>query len=237
MKLRIVSWVAMALLAAASAAAQQGTPSCAGGSSTPQGAVLPGVTVTVRNQATGMFRETVTSADGAFIASSLVPGTYEVDRRTAGIQEVRTQGFAARGRQDGQHRCDNARSAASRRRSNVFGESPIVDVTSKEVGGNITSETLDEAAERQWQLRRLRRPAAGHRALGQHRVVRQRLDSASTAPIRATTTTCSTAATTTTTSSGSGRARRRGPRSKPSRSSRSSPISSTPSTAARPAPW
>ena len=55
------------------------------------------------------------------------------------------------------------------------------------------------AAERQRQLHRLRRPAARHRAVHQHRVVRQRFDQRSTARIRATTTTCWTAATTTTT--------------------------------------
>ena len=49
-------------------------------------------------------------------------------------------------------------------------------MTSKEIGGNITSDTLVQAAERQRQLHRLRRPAARHRALDQHRVVRQRLD-------------------------------------------------------------
>ena len=35
-----------------------------------QGAVLPGVTVTVRNQDTGMFRETVSNADGATLPAS-----------------------------------------------------------------------------------------------------------------------------------------------------------------------
>jgi hypothetical protein len=42
-----------------------------------QGSALPGVTITVRNQATGMYRETPSTADGSFIASGLVPGTYE----------------------------------------------------------------------------------------------------------------------------------------------------------------
>ena len=58
----------------------------------------------------------------------------------------------------------------------VTAESPLVDLTSKEIGGNITSETLVQAAERQRQLHRLRRPAARHRPVDQHRVVRQRLD-------------------------------------------------------------
>ena len=42
--------------------------------------------------------------DGTFIASGIVPGTYQVDGRAAGLQEIRTAGPRARGRQDLQHR-------------------------------------------------------------------------------------------------------------------------------------
>ena len=76
MKLRIWSGVFAMVLAATAASAQQGTSELRGRVIDDQGAVLPGVSVTVTNQATGMFRETVSSADGSFIASGLVPGTY-----------------------------------------------------------------------------------------------------------------------------------------------------------------
>lgn len=42
------------------------------------GAVLPGVTVTVRNEATGVERTLVTDGQGSFRAPSLQPGTYAV---------------------------------------------------------------------------------------------------------------------------------------------------------------
>ena len=61
MKQRVMSWAVMALLVAASAAAQQGTTEVRGRVLDAQGAALPGVTVTVRNQDSGMFRTTVTS--------------------------------------------------------------------------------------------------------------------------------------------------------------------------------
>ena len=52
------------------------------------GAVLPGVTVTVTNTATGVQREAVTDAAGRFAAPGLQVGPYEV---TAALQ-----GFATR---------------------------------------------------------------------------------------------------------------------------------------------
>ena len=52
-----------------------------------QGAVLPGVTVVVRNQETGMFRDTTSGPDGTFIASSLVPGTYQVTAELQGFKK------------------------------------------------------------------------------------------------------------------------------------------------------
>src|SRR4029079_313887 len=76
-----------ALLLAIPAFAQQGTTELRGKVIDAQGAMLPGVTVTVRNQATGMFRDTQSGSDGSFIASGLTPGTYEV---TAALQGFKT---------------------------------------------------------------------------------------------------------------------------------------------------
>ena len=156
-----------------------------------------------------------------------MPGTYQVDGGAAGLQEIRAQGPAPRSRQDRRASTSTMAVGAVEETVTVTAESPLVDVTSKEIGGNITSETLVQAAERQRQLRRLRRPAARHRARRSAPSRSAATRSASTARIRATTTTCSTAATTTTTSSGSARARRRGRRSRRSRNSRSSPASTT----------
>ena len=143
MKLRIVSWVAAALLVAAGAAAQQGTSEVRGHVLDAQGAVLPGVTVTIRNQATGMFRETVSGSDGSFIGSGLVPGTYLV------VAEL--QGFKRFERKD--LRLEVGKTATIdvqmqvggiEETVNVSAETPLVDVTSKEIGGNITTDTLTQ---------------------------------------------------------------------------------------------
>jgi carboxypeptidase family protein/TonB-dependent receptor-like protein len=142
MKVRVLSWVLMMiLLAAGSAPAQQGTSELRGRIVDAQGAVLPGVTVTVRNQATGMFRETMSGADGSFIASGLVPGTYQLT--------VELQGFKKVDRRDLRLEVGKTSSIDVAMEVGIISEtltvsaaSPLVDVTSKEIGGNITSETL-----------------------------------------------------------------------------------------------
>ncbi len=121
--------------------AQQGTTELRGRIVDAGGGLLPGVTVTVRNQATGMYRDTVSGADGSFIATGLVPGTYQV------VAEL--QGFKKFDRKDlilevGKTASIDVRMEVGgvEQTVNVSGESPLVDVTSKEIGGNITSATL-----------------------------------------------------------------------------------------------
>jgi hypothetical protein len=133
----------MVLLFATPLLAQQGTTDIRGRVVDSQGGALPGVTVTVRNQATGMFRETISSEDGSFIASSLAPGTYEA---TASLQ-----GFKKFDRKDLILEVGKTTSieikmevGSFEETVNVSAESPLVDVTSKEIGGNITSETLTQ---------------------------------------------------------------------------------------------
>ena len=41
-------------------------------------AVLPGVTVTVTEENTGLTRNTVTTGDGTFLIPTLLPGTYTI---------------------------------------------------------------------------------------------------------------------------------------------------------------
>lgn len=53
------------------------------------GAVLPGATVTVRNQGTGIARETTTDGSGVFRAPLLPVGTYEVTAALSGFATTR----------------------------------------------------------------------------------------------------------------------------------------------------
>ena len=49
-------------------------------------AVLPGVTITVTNEATGIAREAVTGEEGQFVVPTLTPGTYTVRADLSGFQ-------------------------------------------------------------------------------------------------------------------------------------------------------
>src|SRR3954470_10526063 len=144
MRQRLVSAIVMALLMLAPAAsAQQGTTELRGRVSDAQGGVLPGVTVTVRNQDTGMYRETVSGDDGSFIVTGVIPGRYQV------VAEL--QGFKKFDRRDLPLEVGKTASldvtmevGSLNETVNVTSEAPLVDVTSKEIGGNISSETLTQ---------------------------------------------------------------------------------------------
>jgi hypothetical protein len=132
-----------ALLLAIPAFAQQGTTELRGKVIDAQGAVLPGVTVTVRNQATGMFRDTQSGSDGSFIASGLTPGTYEVTAALQGFKTFNRKGLVLEVGKTAT--IDVKMDVGSLEETvNVSAASPLVDVTSKEIGGNITSETMVE---------------------------------------------------------------------------------------------
>jgi outer membrane receptor for ferrienterochelin and colicin len=130
-----------ALLLASPAVAQQGTTELRGRTIDAQGAVLPGVTLTVTSQDSGMFRTTVSGADGTFIASGLVPGTYKLTAQLQGFKKVERKDLRLEVGKTVS--IDVAMSLGSFEETvNVTASSPLVDITSKEIGGNITSETL-----------------------------------------------------------------------------------------------
>jgi hypothetical protein len=141
MKYRVFSCLVGVVLAASTAAAQQGTSELRGRVLDPQGAVLPGVTVTVRNQDTGMFRETISNSDGTYFVSSVVPGTYEISAEMPGFRKYDRKDVRL---EIGKTITLDIELAVGRLDEvlTVTAESPIVDVTSKEVGGNITGNEL-----------------------------------------------------------------------------------------------
>jgi carboxypeptidase family protein/TonB-dependent receptor-like protein len=132
----------LALLAVASPAlAQQGTAEIRGRVVDAQESILPGVTVTVRNQDTGMFRQVVSNADGSYFMSGVTPGTYELGAELAGFKKY--------ARRDVRLEIGKTSSVDIRlevggleEQLTITAEAPIVDVSSKEVGANITSREL-----------------------------------------------------------------------------------------------
>ncbi|MCU1386051.1 MAG: Outer rane receptor for ferrienterochelin and colicin, partial [Acidobacteria bacterium] len=70
------------------AAAQETTGTITGVASDQTGAVLPGVSVTIRHTTTGTSRTVVTNADGLYTASLLPIGMYELTFELSGFQPV-----------------------------------------------------------------------------------------------------------------------------------------------------
>lgn len=132
----------IALLSAAmTAEAQQGTADLRGRVIDSSQGAIPGVTVTVRNQESGLFRETVSGADGAFFLSGMLPGMYRV--------EATLDGFRPYARPDVQVSVGRATSldvvlevGGIAEALTVTGTAPLVDTTSKEVGGSIDTQDI-----------------------------------------------------------------------------------------------
>src|SRR5687768_14921501 len=134
--------MAMGLAVVASdATAQQGTAEIRGRVLDQSSAALPGVTVVVRNQASGVFRQGVSTEDGSYFLTGVTPGVYELTSEMTGFKKYARKDI----------RLEVGKTATVDVQLEVGGlteeltvsaEAPIVDVTSKEVGGNITNQDL-----------------------------------------------------------------------------------------------
>lgn len=133
----------MCLWSAAPSLAQQGRAEISGRTTDEQGAVLPGVAIVVTNEATGVFREITSSAEGTYLASQLVPGTYKVVARLSGFRTVERTGLQL---QVGTTMRINLELAVGglEETVTVTGQSPLVDTSSARVGGNIGTAELSE---------------------------------------------------------------------------------------------
>src|SRR5689334_23520201 len=82
--------LALAVLPSTARAQSQAAGGAIEGTITDQsGGVLPGATVTVRNTATGVTRETTTDATGLYRAPLLPVGPYEVTAALAGFSTTK----------------------------------------------------------------------------------------------------------------------------------------------------
>ena len=107
-----------------------------------QGAVVPGVTVTVRNVATGVERTTVSDADGDYLTPSLAPGLYRIETHLSGF-----------GDQARDIEVDVARTSVVNIRLtigpvaetvSVVGASPVIETATTSVGQVISQRTVQE---------------------------------------------------------------------------------------------
>jgi len=138
---RPASVLALLLCTASFAAAQGGSAQLSGRVFDQQKGALPGVTVTVTNQDIGTVREVLSGPDGTWLVPALPPARYQVTAQLEGFKKFLQRDIPlAVGNQltiDIQLEIGAVEETIT-----VSGQSPIIDVTSKEIGGNIGTKEL-----------------------------------------------------------------------------------------------
>jgi hypothetical protein len=128
---------------AASALAQQGSAELRGRVTDEPGGALPGVAIVIRHQESGIFRQASTTGDGTYYLAGVLPGTYELSAELTGFKRVSRRDV----------RLEVGKTVTIDLSLQVGGiseeltvtaETPIVDITSKEVGGHINDRELTD---------------------------------------------------------------------------------------------
>ena len=133
--------VGLLVVSAWPALAQQGQSSLQGRVSDSSGLALPGVTITVIHEGSGVFRNLVSNSDGSYFATGLVPGPYRIEAELAGFRKYQRQGLLL---QIGTTASIDITLDIGTLEQNitVTGESPLVDVKSTQVATNIDQQEL-----------------------------------------------------------------------------------------------
>lgn len=138
----LVALLALAL-AAGSAAAQITTATITGSVKDESGAILPGVSVTVKNVDTGITRNVITDDSGNYEASNLSLGAYEVTAELSGFQTSVRSGITL----------TVGRSAVVTfalkvgeisEKVTVTGEAPLVETTRSEVADLVSTKKIED---------------------------------------------------------------------------------------------
>lgn len=137
----VLTTVVVTLTGLSPAAAQQGTADLQGRVLDPQRAALPGVPIVVRHQESGLYRETVSGADGSFSLSAMTPGVYEITAELSGFKRYQRRDLRLEvGRTaqvEVQLELGGVQEAVT-----VSAEAVLVDTTSKEIGGVVQTQEL-----------------------------------------------------------------------------------------------
>jgi len=141
----IVCLVALAALivgGADTARAQSGTAQISGVVHDQQGGVLPGVTVALRNQDTGVARTAVSEADGRYRFPALAPGLYTLRAELSGFAAIEVRDLTITIgldlKQDLAMKLQSVSETVT-----VKGESPVVDTSKSEVSAVITQQQIE----------------------------------------------------------------------------------------------
>jgi outer membrane receptor for ferrienterochelin and colicin len=143
MRLRTLSIFLLLLIISLPAFAQQGTSQIRGRTLGPDGSALPGVSVTIKHQASGTVRTTQSDKDGVYVMSSVLPGPYELTAELSGFRNFRRRNVLLEVGKTSTVDI-HLELGAMAEEVTVTAAAPVIDVTSKQVGGNITAKELAE---------------------------------------------------------------------------------------------
>jgi hypothetical protein len=143
MRARIVSVAVGLWLCAASVFAQQGTATIGGKVADQGGGLLPGVTIVITNEDSGIIREVITNVDGSYFASQINPGRYRVSAKLEGFKALERQGILLEvGRTT---TLDLTLEVGGLEETvTVTAAAALVDTTSAQLGGHISSAEINE---------------------------------------------------------------------------------------------
>src|SRR6476659_1725745 len=122
--------------------AQGGRAEINGTVSDAQKAVLPGVTVTVTNEDTGLMREAVTDGTGRYVIPQLLPGPYTIKADLSGFQPMTRSNMVVRVGEELTVPLSLSLAGVAETLV-VTAEAPLVESTSNRIGTNITSNEID----------------------------------------------------------------------------------------------
>ncbi|MGQ0732577.1 MAG: carboxypeptidase regulatory-like domain-containing protein [Acidobacteriota bacterium] len=107
-----------------------------------QGGALPGVVVVATHQERGVFRQVVSTDDGSYFITGLVPGPYRITAELAGFRKYERQNVLL---QIGNTATLDVSLAVGvvEESVTVTADSPLVDVTNKQIGANIGQAELN----------------------------------------------------------------------------------------------
>jgi hypothetical protein len=133
--------VVVMLIVAAPAWAQS-TATLQGTVTDTQSAVMPGVSITIRNTATGLERATITDGAGQYVAASLAPGHYSVLAHLEGFRDQTGETDLG----PAQTAVLNLRLGVAALAENVTvtGASPLIDTATVSVGQAMVERTVQE---------------------------------------------------------------------------------------------
>ena len=143
MQKRFLPLILIALLCAVPARAQQGTADVGGKVTDQGGGVLPGATLVMTNEDTGVVRETTTTADGSYFVAQMVPGRYRMSVRMEGFKSLERRGIVLTVGQTATVDLTMEVGALAETIS-VTGEAPLIDLSSAEIGGHISAAEITE---------------------------------------------------------------------------------------------